>query len=209
MATNVVATAATAATAVDPSAARIVAAQTVVPIVVRIAALAGVGAEAVAEVVADRADREADLRTAVRRQGANTARPRLLLLRMTPETEARLDKWLWSVRLFKTRTLAIEACTGGGVLVNGQPAKPARSVRCGDVVVASVAGVRRTVKVLAPLSKRVGAKLVPQYIQDLTPAEEFAKPRERELGAGHRPKGAGRPTKRDRRVLGSFFGDPE
>lgn len=137
-------------------------------------------------------------------------RPIPVVLPMTPAVEARLDKWLWCVRLFKTRSLAATACNTGRILVNGQPAKPARTVRPGDLIVAPIAGLTRTVKVIAPLESRIGAKLVPKYLEDLTPAEEFQKPHEQFIAApGRRPKGSGRPTKRDRRVLSSFFGDPE
>jgi ribosome-associated heat shock protein Hsp15 len=126
---------------------------------------------------------------------------------MQDSTEVRLDKWLWAVRLFKSRSLATEACHGGHVKVNGVPAKPARAVRIGDMIVAVTGELIRSVKVTALLEARVGAKLVPQYLEDLTPPEEYAKRREAELAPiGLRPKGAGRPTKRDRRVIDSFLG---
>jgi ribosome-associated heat shock protein Hsp15 len=119
----------------------------------------------------------------------------------------RADRWLWAVRLYKTRGLACAACNAGHVRVNGHPCKPARPVRAGDVLSALTGEITRTVKVLAVLENRVGAKLVPQYLEDLTPPAEYAKPREQRLApAGQRSKGAGRPTKKDRRVLGSFFG---
>ena len=127
---------------------------------------------------------------------------------MEPTATTRADKWLWSVRLFKTRTLATEACEAGRVQVNGQPAKPARAVRPGDTIIAVVHDLTRTVKVLAILEKRIGAKLVPTYLEDLTPPAEFEKAREKFLAsAGQRDKGGGRPTKRDRRILSSFFGE--
>jgi ribosome-associated heat shock protein Hsp15 len=126
---------------------------------------------------------------------------------MEPTPAIRVDKWLWSARLFKTRSLAGQACTAGHVQVNGHLAKPARSVRPGDVIVALVGGITRTVKVLALLERRVGAKRVPDYLEDLTPPSEYAKLRQRtEAPVGSRPKGTGRPTKKDRRILGSFFG---
>ena len=118
----------------------------------------------------------------------------------------RLDKWLWAVRLYKSRSLATDACHGGKVRVNGQPAKPARAVRPGDVIIASTGDLTRTVKIIGLLKSRVGPKRVPEYLEDLTPAEEYAKPRERSVApVGSRPKGSGRPTKRDRRILDSFF----
>lgn len=126
---------------------------------------------------------------------------------MQETSEVRLDKWLWAVRLFKSRSLATEACHGGHVKVNGLPAKPARAVRVGDLIVAATGELTRSVKVTALLEARVGAKLVAQYLDDLTPPEEYEKRRERELApAGLRPKGAGRPTKRDRRILDNFLG---
>jgi ribosome-associated heat shock protein Hsp15 len=125
---------------------------------------------------------------------------------MDDATDVRLDKWLWAARLFKSRSLATAACHGGKVRVNGQPAKPARTVHPGDLIIAVTGELTRTVKVIAVLKSRVGPKRVPEYLEDLTPAEEYAKPREKSLApVGVRPKGTGRPTKRDRRILDSFF----
>ncbi len=126
---------------------------------------------------------------------------------MQESSEVRLDKWLWAMRLFKSRSLATEACHGGRVKVNGHPAKPARAVRVGDLVTAVTGELTRTVKVTALREPRVGAKLLPQYLEDLTPPEEYAKLREKVFApVGLRAKGAGRPTKRDRRVIDSFLG---
>ena len=120
----------------------------------------------------------------------------------------RVDKWLWAVRLYKTRGLAAAACLGGKVHLDGHPVKPARAVRAGDILVAVTGDLTRTVKVLAPIERRVGPKLVRLHLDDLTPAAEFEKQRERQAApAPFRPPGAGRPTKRDRRVLQSFFGE--
>ena len=128
---------------------------------------------------------------------------------MDPQASTRVDKWLWCVRLCKTRTLATEACAAGHVQVNGQPAKPSRAIRPGDTIIFST-DITRTVKALAPLEARIGAKLVPKHLEDLTPPSEYEKQREKSFApAGHRPKGAGRPTKRDRRILSSFFGTEE
>ena len=118
----------------------------------------------------------------------------------------RIDKWLWCVRLYKSRTLATEACEAGKVKISAHPAKPARSVKIGDLITASTGNLTRTVKVLQLLKQRVGAPKVPQFMEDLTPPEEFTKAREASVHtSGFRPKGAGRPTKRDRRILQSFF----
>jgi ribosome-associated heat shock protein Hsp15 len=118
----------------------------------------------------------------------------------------RIDKWLWCVRLYKSRTLATEACEAGKVRVSGQPAKPARTVKIGDIITATVGNVTRTVRVLRLLEQRVGAPKVPEFMEDLTPPEEFGKARaESARVSGFRSKGAGRPTKRDRRILQGFF----
>jgi ribosome-associated heat shock protein Hsp15 len=128
-----------------------------------------------------------------RRAPLNHRPPRSALPGMEPTSAIRVDKWLWSARQ-----------------VNGHLAKPARAVRPGDVIIAFVGGITRTVKVRALLERRVGAKRVPDYLEDLTPASEYAKLRERvEAPVGSRPKGTGRPTKKDRRILGSFFGFDE
>ena len=120
----------------------------------------------------------------------------------------RADKWLWAVRLFKTRALASDACAAGQVRLQGLPIKPARPLRGGEILTTTSADLTRTVKVLAVTEKRVGAKLVPRYLEDLTPPEEFAKQKERAaVQPGLRPRGTGRPTKRDRRIIQSYFGE--
>jgi ribosome-associated heat shock protein Hsp15 len=117
-----------------------------------------------------------------------------------------MDKWLWSVRLYKTRSLASQACAAGKVQIGGQNVKPARSVKIGDVVTAVTGEITRTVRVLGLLEKRVGAKVVGQYLEDLTPAAEYARPREKNFQPiMFRPKGSGRPTKKERRSIQRFF----
>jgi ribosome-associated heat shock protein Hsp15 len=114
----------------------------------------------------------------------------------------RLDKWLWAVRVFKTRSLATDACRAGSVEINDLPAKPARDVHAGEHVVVQQGLVRRTLQVLGAPKSRVGAKLVPEFCLELTPPEEFEKAKSQpvqQLLA--REKGSGRPTKRDRRLL--------
>lgn len=119
-----------------------------------------------------------------------------------PASEVRLDKWLWAVRAYKTRTQAIAACDAGHVKLGGQRVKPSHLVRIGEVVTARVGETTRTLKVVALLAHRVGAKFVAQYVEDLTPAEEYARPRLAAIEPlFHRAKGMGRPTKRDRRLL--------
>ena len=120
---------------------------------------------------------------------------------------ARLDKWLWAVRLFKTRSLAADACRAGSVSVNDRPAKPAREVRTGEIVTVRLGLVRRTLIVRAVPASRVGAPRVAEFCEDRTPAEEFAKAREQRVQ--HllaRERGSGRPTKRDRRALEQLLG---
>jgi ribosome-associated heat shock protein Hsp15 len=102
--------------------------------------------------------------------------------------------------------LASTACSAGKVRIGGEPLKPSRSVRVGDVITAAAGDIMRTVRVLAPLERRVGAKLVPEYMEDLTPASEYSKPREPNFRPlVWRPKGAGRPTKKDRRKLNELI----
>ncbi len=125
----------------------------------------------------------------------------------TADTPARLDKWLWAVRIFRTRSLATDACRAGSVTVNELPAKPGRDVHAGETVVVKLGLVTRTLRVLGVPRSRVGAKLVAEFCTDLTPPEEFAKARESKvLHVLEREKGSGRPTKRDRRSMDRAFG---
>lgn len=118
----------------------------------------------------------------------------------------RIDKWLWAVRLYKSRSMATDACSNGKVQVNGQPAKASRGVKIGAVITAVTGEINRTIKVIALLEKRVGAKLVGQFLEDLTPAAEYSKPKEKNFQPfAFRPKGSGRPTKKDRRSMKDFL----
>lgn len=118
----------------------------------------------------------------------------------------RADKWLWCVRLYKTRTLAAEACKGGKVKLNGDILKPAKELKPGDVISFRFSVITKTVKVLAFPPARVGAKLVEQYMEDLTPPEEYQKLADlKELGPPVFHTAKGRPTKRDRRKLNDLF----
>lgn len=120
--------------------------------------------------------------------------------------EVRLDKWLWAVRIFKTRSDAAEACRSNRVSVGGVPAKPSREVRAGDVVSVRKMAVTYSYKVLEPVSNRQPAKDVPRYMLDVTPPEELAKlatPRETIFVT--RDRGTGRPTKKERREIESLM----
>ncbi len=114
----------------------------------------------------------------------------------------RLDKWLWAVRAFKTRTQAAEACRLGRVTIGGQRAKPARDVVVGDTILVQQGQMTRTLKVLGWLEQRVGAAVARDYCEDLTPPAEYEKRREPNFQPiAFRPKGSGRPTKKERRAL--------
>lgn len=128
---------------------------------------------------------------------------------MQPTLPVRFDKWLWAVRLYKTRTQAASACRSGHVTVEGQPIKASRDVKIGEVIQARTGEITRTVKVLQLLEHRIGAALVKDYLDDQTPAAELQKRREPNYQPiFFRPKGAGRPTKKERRAMDSLI-DPE
>lgn len=121
-------------------------------------------------------------------------------------TTERIDKFLWAVRLYKTRNSAAEACKDNKIFVNGAAAKPSRNIELSDIVRIKDGALYREYKVLQILSNRVGAKLVPDYIQDMTPPEVLA---EFEILHAHlklqRDRGTGRPTKKERRDLEDFI----
>lgn len=129
---------------------------------------------------------------------------------MTPHppslSPVRIDKWLWAVRIFKTRSLATKACALGRVHWSGQCIKPSKEIRIGDVLTIRFPGLTRTVRVVGLLERRVSAKEVVGYLEDLTPASEYERAREirGDFGFIPRPQGAGRPTKKDRRALDSL-----
>lgn len=116
--------------------------------------------------------------------------------------ELRIDKYLWSIRVYKTRTDATDACKGGKMRVNGADTKPSKAVKVGDVIVARKGAVTYTYKVLELVDKRQGARLVPRYAENLTPQEELDKLRAPvETFFLKRDTGTGRPTKKDRRQM--------
>ncbi len=113
----------------------------------------------------------------------------------------RIDKYLWAVRLYKTRTLATEACKKGKVSVDDMPAKPSRTVSAGDVIEVRKMPVVYSYRVKDPIEKRVGAKIVDQYVENVTPQEELQKLDMQDDFFIKRDRGAGRPTKKERRLL--------
>ena len=119
--------------------------------------------------------------------------------------DPRLDKWLWSVRVFKTRPEATAACRAGKVLIGELEAKPGRDIHAGETIVVRVGAVTRTLKVVAHPKSRVGAKHLPEFMTDLTPPAEYE--RAKQAGVEHMlARARGRPTKKDRREMGRFFG---
>ena len=121
--------------------------------------------------------------------------------------DPRLDKWLWCVRVFKTRPLATEACRAGKVLIGELEAKPGRDIHVGETVTVRIGALTRTLKVVGLPRSRVAAKQLPEFLQDLTPPAEYE--RAKQAGIEHllaRQRGEGRPTKKDRREMGRLFG---
>lgn len=117
----------------------------------------------------------------------------------------RIDKYLWAVRIFKTRNQATQACKNKKIWVEDTPVKPSKEIKTGDVIKVKRNPVYMHYKVLEPLEKRVSAKLAVEYVEDITPKEEKDKLEEmRKVQKLKRPKGEGRPTKKERRQLDRF-----
>lgn len=131
--------------------------------------------------------------------------------------EARIDKWLWAARIFKTRTLATAACRKGQVSMGRAQLKASRTIKAGDVVCVRKPPITYSFKVLQPIEKRVGARLLPEILENVTPQEQYELLEMSHIsGFVNRAKGTGRPTKKDRRSLEEFaqkvptyFGDFE
>jgi len=114
----------------------------------------------------------------------------------------RIDKWLWAVRIYKTRSLATEACKNGRVRIGGQVVKASREVHINDEINIHLGVYHKTVKAMALLHNRVSAALVPGFLEDLTPELEYAKLKvQQEMKPEFRPRGVGRPTKKQRRLI--------
>ena len=124
-------------------------------------------------------------------------------------SEARIDKWLWAARIYKTRTLASDACKNGRITINGALAKPSRTVKVGDQVGVKKSPITYSFRVLQTIEKRVGAKLLPEVFENVTPPEQHELlEMNRISGFVDRARGTGRPTKKDRRALDDFAETP-
>ena len=124
-------------------------------------------------------------------------------------SEARIDKWLWAARIYKTRTLASDACKNGRITINGALAKPSRTVKVGDQVGVKKSPITYSFRVLQTIEKRVGAKLLPEVFENVTPPEQYELlEMNRISGFIDRARGTGRPTKKDRRALDDFAETP-
>ena len=119
--------------------------------------------------------------------------------------QARIDKWLWAVRIYKTRSIAAEACKKGHVSIGERTAKPAHNVRVGDIINVKKAPITYSFKVLQCAEHRVGAKLVPELMENVTPQEQYnILEMSKMSGFIDRARGTGRPTKKERRDLDTF-----
>lgn len=127
---------------------------------------------------------------------------------MKYQETARLDKWLWAARIFKTRTIAADACKNGRVTVDGQTLKPARTVKVGEVVSVKKPPITYSFKILNAIETRVGAKLISEVYENVTDPKQYELlEMSRISGFIDRARGTGRPTKKDRRALDAFV-DP-
>ncbi len=116
--------------------------------------------------------------------------------------KVRIDKWLWAVRLYKTRSLATDACRSGHIKIGGLPVKPSHEVKVNELITAWMEPMTKTIKVLGLLDRRVSAAAARDFAEDQTDPAEYQKAREERLHpAFYRPKGTGRPTKKERRAL--------
>lgn len=122
--------------------------------------------------------------------------------------EVRVDKYLWAMRIYKTRSIATDACKCGRVKMNGVEVKPSRMFHVGDVFSVRKGPITYTYRILQLWGNRLGAKMVPEYLQDLTPKEQLELLELARFAAqSGRDRGTGRPTKKDRREIEQFFSD--
>jgi ribosome-associated heat shock protein Hsp15 len=121
---------------------------------------------------------------------------------MTENRPIRIDKFLWSVRIFKTRSIASDECRKGRIIINNVQVKPSRIILKNEIVLVKKPPVIYTYRIIAPIENRVSAKLVEQFVEDITTEEEKSKLDVRQAVAGaFRDKGTGRPTKKERRLI--------
>ena len=131
--------------------------------------------------------------------------------------EARIDKWLWAARIFKTRTIAVDACKNGRVTINGVNVKPSHTIKSGEIISVKKPPIIYSFKVLQTIEQRVGAKLIPDIYENVTDPKQYELlEMSRISGFVDRARGTGRPTKKDRRAMDAFvdpailgFGDEE
>jgi ribosome-associated heat shock protein Hsp15 len=118
----------------------------------------------------------------------------------------RIDKWLWAVRIYKTRSIAIEECKKGRITIDGIEVKPSRDLKIGDVLEIRKPPITYVFKVIQLTDKRMGAKMVPEYLEDLTPKEQFkVLEMQKMMQWSERDRGTGRPTKKERRDIDDFL----
>jgi ribosome-associated heat shock protein Hsp15 len=129
---------------------------------------------------------------------------------MAEKDPVRIDKFLWSVRLYKTRSIASDECRKGRIIIKEVSVKPSRIILSNEIIIVRKPPVNYTFRVIDPIENRVSAKLVSQFIEDLTPESEKAKLDIRQAtGVIYRDKGTGRPTKKERRLIDKLKEDPE
>ena len=127
---------------------------------------------------------------------------------MEKQGNSRIDKWLWAVRIFKTRAIASEYCKKGRILINNLSVKPAKDIRIGDIIVVRKPPVNYSFCVKGIPKNRIGAKLTPEFVENITPGEELQKLDPNFMAFyANRDRGTGRPTKKDRRDLDEFGND--
>ena len=126
------------------------------------------------------------------------------------EEVARIDKWLWAARIFKTRSIAVDAIKNGRVSIDGVNVKPSRNVKAGETVCVRKPPVTYSFKILKPIEMRVGAKLLPEIYENVTTADQYELlEMNRISGFVDRARGTGRPTKKDRRAMDAFINEIE
>ena len=127
---------------------------------------------------------------------------------MMEKHTTRIDKWLVAIRIFNTRALASKACAGGKIKIDGTAVKASRNIKSGDIIQIRKGVIKYIYRVKNTAEKRMGAKLVPDFLEDMTPNEELAKLKAaKQQPILAREKGKGRPTKRERRIMDEFRGN--